>query len=121
MFIDRGLVKNVHVVIMGISSCIITIRLLCEFDHDNDGHKILLPHITMSTTLASGYMLNHLQFPLQPAYAMTFNSCQGMTLQHLGIDLTRPVFAHGQLYTALGRVHTRKDITIFYLKVIRLQ
>ncbi|KIJ60175.1 hypothetical protein HYDPIDRAFT_32441 [Hydnomerulius pinastri MD-312] len=25
----------------------------------------------------------------------TFNSCQGLTLNSIGVDLTRPVFSHG--------------------------
>ena len=36
-----------------------------------------------------------------PFYATTFNSCQGLTLDIVGVDLTQPVFSHGQLYTAL--------------------
>jgi hypothetical protein len=28
-----------------------------------------------------------------------------MTLDFMGIDLTRPIFAHGQLYTALSQIH----------------
>ena len=47
------------------------------------------------------------QFPLAPAYVTTFNSCQGLTLDRVAIDLTRPVFSHGQLYTALTRVRNR--------------
>ncbi|KAI6019284.1 hypothetical protein PISMIDRAFT_121718, partial [Pisolithus microcarpus 441] len=47
------------------------------------------------------------QFPLAPAYASTFNSCQGLTLDSVGLDLTNPVFSHGQLYTALSRVRHR--------------
>ncbi|KIN94736.1 hypothetical protein M404DRAFT_167456, partial [Pisolithus tinctorius Marx 270] len=43
-------------------------------------------------------------FPLAPAYATTFNSCQGLTLDAVSIDLTCPVFSHGQLYTALSHI-----------------
>ena len=55
----------------------------------------------------SGHTLFCKQFPLAPAYATTFNSCQGLTLDRVALDLTRPVFSHGQLYTALTRVRTR--------------
>jgi ATP-dependent DNA helicase PIF1 len=37
------------------------------------------------------------QFPVKPAYAMTINKSQGQTLTFVGINLTRPVFSHGQL------------------------
>ena len=48
-----------------------------------------------------------LQFPLAPAYTSTFNGCQGLTLDRIGLDLTIPVFSHGQLYTALTRIRNR--------------
>jgi len=41
------------------------------------------------------------------AYASTFHSCQGLTLDYVGIDLTTPVFTHGQLYTALSQVRNQ--------------
>ncbi|KAI6029116.1 hypothetical protein BKA83DRAFT_34748, partial [Pisolithus microcarpus] len=44
-------------------------------------------------------------FPLAPTYASTFNSCQGLTLDSIGLDLTKPVFSHEQFYTALSHVH----------------
>ncbi|KIK20946.1 hypothetical protein PISMIDRAFT_104802, partial [Pisolithus microcarpus 441] len=52
------------------------------------------------------------QFPLAPTYATTFNSCQGLTLDRVGIDLTSPVFSHGQLYTALSHVHHHDHATV---------
>ncbi|KIN94374.1 hypothetical protein M404DRAFT_55099, partial [Pisolithus tinctorius Marx 270] len=52
------------------------------------------------------------QFPLAPAYATTFNCCQGLTLDAVGINLTRPVFSHGQLYTALSWIHHHKHAQI---------
>ena len=73
---------------------------------------ILIPRITFTTDLPSGFHLCRLQFPLAPAYATTFNSCQGMTLEILGVDLTRPVFSHGQLYTALSHIRRREDARI---------
>ena len=54
------------------------------------------------------------QFPLRLAYATTFNSCQGLTLDQAVIDLRTPVFAHGQLYTSLSRIRSRSDIRILY-------
>ena len=48
-----------------------------------------------------------MQFLLQLAYATTFNSSQGLTLDRAVIDLWRGVFAHGQLYTGLTRFQQR--------------
>ena len=36
----------------------------------------------------------------------SFNSCQGMTLDRLGIDIIQSVFSRGQLYTALSNEYT---------------
>lgn len=112
--VDRGLVKNTRVVVFGIGQKLITVRLLKSLggtpflDHED----ILLPRITFKETLPSGHTLIRKQFPLAPAYASTFHSCQGLTLDCIGVDLTHPVFTHGQLYTALSRVRCRNDIMV---------
>jgi hypothetical protein len=104
--LDRGLVKNVHVVVIDVGTQIITVRLLRPGDLNNGGvdKDILIPRISFLYQLPSGHTLLRRQFPLAPAYATTFNSCQGLTLDVVGVDLTRPVFLHGQLYTALSHI-----------------
>jgi ATP-dependent exoDNAse (exonuclease V) alpha subunit len=93
---------------------LITIRLLWGVGGGEifDDDEVLIPRITFLTELPSEYTLRRQQFPLAPAYATTFNSCQGMTLATLGIDLTRDVFSHGQLYTALSRIRHRDDARV---------
>lgn len=101
--IERGLVKNMRAVITDVGNRLITIRRLT-------GHVVedlLIPRITFTHNLAQGHTLLRKQFPLSLAYATTFNSCQGLTLDRVGIDCTRPVFSHGQLYTALSRIKMR--------------
>ncbi|KAG2000981.1 hypothetical protein GB937_010641 [Aspergillus fischeri] len=72
-----------------------------------------LPHITFEfQPHRANWTVQRHQFPLQLAYATTFNSCQGLTLDHVMLDLTMPVFAHGQLYTSLSRVRRGADICI---------
>ena len=103
---DRGLVKNVHVVVIDVGIQIVTVRLSHPggANHRGTGEDILIPRISFLHNLPSGHTLLHRQFPLAPAYATTFNSCQGLTLDIVGVDLTRPVFSHGQLYTALSHI-----------------
>ena len=112
--IDRGLVKNTRVVVTGIGRKLITVHLLKSFGSASfsDHEDVLLPRITFKETLASGHTLLRKQFPLAPAYASTFHSCQGLTLDCVGIDLTQLVFTHGQLYTALSRVRHRNNTMI---------
>ena len=44
---------------------------------------------------------------------MTINKCQGGTFWKVGIDVSTPVFSHGQLYVALSRVANFTLIIIF--------
>jgi ATP-dependent exoDNAse (exonuclease V) alpha subunit len=60
----------------------------------------------------SDYTILRKQLPVVACYAVTFNSCQGLTVQRLALDLRRPVFAHGQLYTAMTRVPNSHDVVI---------
>ncbi|KAG2348131.1 hypothetical protein BDR05DRAFT_957769 [Suillus weaverae] len=75
-----------------------------QIPHTEDIH--CLPRITFAFNLAcSSWTVNRKQFPLHPAYATTFNGSQGLTLEKMVLDLRTDSFAHGQLYTALSRVH----------------
>jgi len=111
--IELGLVKNARVVIIGMGSKLITVRLLQSGQTPEvDPGDILLPRITFKDRLLSGHTLCRRQFPLAPAYASTFHSCQGLTLDCVGVDLTQDVFTHGQLYTALSRIRHRSDAIV---------
>jgi ATP-dependent exoDNAse (exonuclease V) alpha subunit len=57
--------------------------------------------------------LTQRQFPVQVAFAMSINKVQGQTLQYVGIDLHKPVFAHGQLYIALSRATSLNNVSAF--------
>ena len=47
---------------------------------------------------------------MKVAFAMTINKSQGQTLQNVGVWLSDPCFAHGQLYVAMSRVGSPRDI-----------
>ena len=49
--------------------------------------------------------------PLRIAYALRINKIQGMTLKHITLHIDK-FFCPGQLYTALSKVKTYKDIDI---------
>jgi hypothetical protein len=112
--IDLGLVKNARVEVVGTGSKLISIRLLhgIQPSETNPTLPILLPRITFKDRLPSGHTLCRRQFPLSPAYASTFHSCQGLTLDCVGVDLTQEVFTHGQLYTALSRIRHRSNAIV---------
>jgi hypothetical protein len=110
--IDRGLVKNARVLVTDVGMRLINIRLLRDDDSIQD-EDILLPRITFTSRLPSQHTLIRKQFPIAPAYATTFNSCQGLTLDRMAIDVSKPAFSHGQLYTALSRIRRRNDGMVY--------
>ncbi|POS81951.1 hypothetical protein EPUL_005415, partial [Erysiphe pulchra] len=69
-----------------------------------NGREHIISRITLSTSEDLPFTLTRKQLPIRPCYAMTINKSQGQTLQSVGIDLTTPVFSHGQLYVAFSRV-----------------
>ncbi|CAG8788940.1 16845_t:CDS:2, partial [Cetraspora pellucida] len=86
-----------------------------ENDDTLNDHPFATPDYLANLTYPG--IPNHelkLKFPLRLAYATTFNSCQGLTLDRVVIDLQTHVFAHGQLYTALSRVQ-KKDHALIIL------
>lgn len=52
------------------------------------------------------------QFPLALGWAITIHKSQGLTLEHLTLDLGGGAFASGQLYVALSRAKSIAGITL---------
>jgi len=55
------------------------------------------------------------QFLVTLCFAMTINKSQGQSLTKVGIYLPCPVFTYGQLYVAISRVRTKKELRILIL------
>lgn len=52
------------------------------------------------------------QVPLRLAWAATIHKAQGLTFDHLRLDMDRRAFAHGQLYVALSRCRTLAGLSL---------
>ena len=48
-------------------------------------------------------IFKRIQFPVLPAYFLTFNRAQGQSLRRSGLELPESVYSHGQLYVGLSR------------------
>jgi hypothetical protein len=114
--VQKGLVHNARVRIAAIHWRFIEV---C-FPGEDERHCI--PRISFNfTPAASDWTVIRKQFPLRPAYATTFNGCQGLTLDHTALDVRIDPFAHGQLYTALSRVRRREDTLLLFSESNELQ
>ena len=59
-----------------------------------------------------GLIVRRMQFPLRLVYAATSYKAQGKTYTRVGVDLSRDMFSHGQLYVAVGRVPTADQLAV---------
>ena len=75
------------------------------------GEHVFIPKIPLIPSDCA-IPFKRLQFPLKLSYAMTINKSQGQTLKVVGLDLTDPVFSHGQIYVGCTRVGHQDNLFI---------
>ena len=109
--IENGLVKNARIIVWQLHQYSVMVRLLpfqtSVLPSDN-GQTFPFSRINFEfNPQHSSWTILRRQLPLRLAYATTFNSCHGLTLDRAVLDSRSPVFAHGQLFTALTRIRER--------------
>ena len=90
---------------------VLEVRLLGT---ERDGQTALIPRISLipTSTSETSFRFKRRQFPVRLAFALSINKSQGQSVQHVGLYLRTPVFAHGQLYVALSHATSPHNIKI---------
>ena len=107
----QGLCNGTRMVITQMGNRVLEVRLL---GGERDGQLALIPRISLIPTSSSevSFKFKCHQFPVRLAFALSINKSQGQSVQHVGLYLRFPVFAHGQLYVALSRATSPHNIKI---------
>ena len=107
----QGLCNGTRMVITQMGNRVLEVRLL---GGERDGQLALIPRISLIPTSSSevSFKFKRRQFPVRLAFALSINKSQGQSVQHVGLYLRFPVFAHGQLYVALSRATSPHNIKI---------
>ena len=98
----KGLCNGTRLLVVKIQPRPLVVRIVSGPCRDN---VEAIPRICCDSSGNSElpFVLRRHQFPVQLAWAITINKCQGQTLsERLGIYLPNPIFSHGQLYVALS-------------------
>ncbi|KAE8240488.1 hypothetical protein A4X13_0g7779 [Tilletia indica] len=107
-----GLCNGTRLVVISASRFLVRARIMSG-DERFCGNEVFLPRIGIrSNEGVLPFRLVRRQFPVRLAFAMTINKAQGQSVPHVGIDLTHPVFSHGQLYVALSRASDPKNVKV---------
>jgi ATP-dependent DNA helicase PIF1 len=108
---SSGLCNGTRLIVTRLGSRVIEGQLL---NGDRKGAVVFLPRIKFNAPDSAGFPfeLQRAQFPVRLAMAMTINKSQGQSFAHVGLDLSSPVFTHGQLYVALSRATDPSGVKI---------
>ena len=105
-----GLINGVRLFLVAMQKRVLDVLVLTG---PAEGKRVFLPRIPMTGEQGDlPIALVRRQFPVRLAYGVSVNKSQGQTLLRVGILLREPCFAHGQLYVALSRVRSFRDVRV---------
>jgi hypothetical protein len=108
----QGLCNGTRMVVVRMSRRVLEAKVIGGEHH---GELAFIPRITLIPTEGQtgfAFALKRCQFPVNLAFALTINKAQGQSVKKVGIDLRIPVFSHGQLYVALSRATSSRNISV---------
>ncbi len=107
----HGLCNGTRLIITALNVNIIQAKIMAG---DHAGNEVMIPRIKLidSPTTKLPFQLQRRQFPIKLAFAMTIHKAQGQSLGHVGLYLPEPIFSHGQLYVALSRATSHKNVHV---------
>ena len=108
--IEEGLCNGTRLLVLRMSDNVLCCEILTG---DKAGQMAFIHRIALISERDFPFKFSRRQFPIKLAFAMTINKAQGQTFKKIGIDLTRDVFTHGQLYVALSGVRSWDSFKIF--------
>ncbi len=113
--VNRGLCNGAlgTVTKINMNSCgnyVQNIIVIFDCNKNSDFKETVIERINSDFEIRKNIYANRSQFPLTLAWAITIHKCQGITLDHVLIDLGQDIFESGQAYVALSRGKEIKNI-----------
>lgn len=109
--LSEGLCNGTRLMIFELGTNVLRCKILTG---DKAGNIVFINRMTLYCENTYPFTFKRRQFPVKLAFCMTINKAQGQTFDKVGIDLTKDVFSHGQLYVALSRVRSWKSLAVFF-------
>ncbi|KAL4566121.1 hypothetical protein LXL04_030231 [Taraxacum kok-saghyz] len=108
---SNGLCNGTRMICKGFQMNVIDAEIVVAH---HAGKRVFLPRIPLCPSADDmlPFKLKRKQFPIRLSFAMTINKVQGQTIPNVGVYLPESVFSHGQLYVALSRGISRKNIKV---------
>ncbi|GBM59989.1 ATP-dependent DNA helicase PIF1 [Araneus ventricosus] len=107
---SKGLCNGTRLIVIQLQKNAIVAK---KISADNNNESYLIPRIPLIPSDSNmPFQFQHKQFPIKLAFSMTINKAQGQTFDKICLDLSKPVFSHGQLYVGLSRVRSFDSVTV---------
>jgi len=109
----NGLCNGTRLQVIHLGKNVIGAKVITE---KNIGDNIFIPRMNL-TPSESGlpFKFQRRKFPISLWFAMTINKSQGQMLNKVNLYLACPIFTHEQLYVAISRVKSKKQLKILIL------